>query len=96
MSRSYRPSNGTEGMAFIDAWCANCVHDRATREDRPEDGCRIVAETMALAVDDPAYPEEWVVDAEGAPRCTAFERDEGLPSRCPDTVDMFGKAGPCA
>lgn len=66
----YRPSNGSEGMAFTDHWCGRCERDRAFREDEG-DSCPIVAATMAFDVDDPEYPREWVYGARG-PCCTAF------------------------
>jgi hypothetical protein len=66
MTRPYRPSNGTEGQDFIDAFCSHCKRD-ASRD------CPIVAATFLYAADDPRYPKEWVQDEVGA-RCTAFER----------------------
>ena len=66
----YRPSNGTEGISFIEHWCGRCVHDKAYREDSG-DSCPIVAATLALDLDHPNYPTEWVESTDG-PRCTAF------------------------
>ena len=74
MTDPYRPSNGVEGIAFMDRWCDRCTHDAAFQAGTG-DGCEIVARTMALRVDDPRYPAEWVEDDEG-PRCTAFELKE--------------------
>jgi hypothetical protein len=69
--RRYRPSSGTEGIAFMAYWCDLCRCDEAFRRDEG-DSCPIAANTMALDLHDPAYPAEWVVDDLG-PRCTAFE-----------------------
>ena len=66
----YRPSCGAEGLDFMDAWCARCVHDQAYRRDEG-DSCMIVANALAFDVDDPLYPVEWVENDAG-PRCTAF------------------------
>lgn len=64
MSRSYRPSNGTEGMDFCEAFCFRCVHDL-------DEKCDILTRTLIHDPSDPEYPSEWVIDAQGA-RCTAF------------------------
>lgn len=67
----YRPSNGTEGEMFMSDWCARCT------KDKPPHGCQIIALTMALEVDHPDYPAEWVEDDDGSnPRCTAFEAEK--------------------
>ncbi|OGT55461.1 MAG: hypothetical protein A3E01_09120 [Gammaproteobacteria bacterium RIFCSPHIGHO2_12_FULL_63_22] len=70
--KPYRPSNGSEGEAFMCTWCAKCERDRAHREDWSVDGCPIIVATMALVIDDPDYPKEWVYGATGYPICTAF------------------------
>jgi hypothetical protein len=70
--RPYRPSNGTEGMIFMDCWCDRCERDRAFREDRG-DSCPIAAAAMAYDIGDPGYPEEWIIlTASDTPVCTAF------------------------
>jgi hypothetical protein len=74
-TRPYRPSNGTEGEAFMEAWCARCARDAAYQAGEG-DSCPIAAATVALAVDDPDYPAEWITGA-GGPRCMAFEPVEG-------------------
>ena len=70
-SKTYRPSNGTEGDAFIAAFCERCERDRAFREGTG-DGCEILARTLVLDVDDPDYPTEWTYDTDEMPTCTAF------------------------
>jgi hypothetical protein len=89
--KSYRPSNGTEGEMFQEAWCAQCEADRAFRDD-PEraDGCPIIANVMALAIDDPDYPPAWVYGPDGQPICSAFvEIGTATTPRCDATIDMF-------
>ncbi len=72
--KKYRPSNGTEGDMFQELWCSQCAHDAKYREtDDGQDGCKILATTMFVGVDDPEYPPEWTHDAGGQPQCTAFE-----------------------
>jgi hypothetical protein len=76
-TRPYRPSNGTDGMIFDDAWCSRCQHDATAREDERAFGCEILSRTLIFARDDAEYPTEWVEDdvpykAGSNPRCTAF------------------------
>ena len=65
--KPYRPSNGTEGMIFMDAFCGQCFHDRCQ-------DCEIVAMTMAYDLTDEEYPKEWVYDNEGWPICTKWQK----------------------
>ena len=69
--RRYRPSNGTEGMAFMDRFCDRCRRDEAYRLDEG-DSCLIAAATMVFQEDEAGYPREWVYGPFG-PCCTAFE-----------------------
>lgn len=87
----YRPTSGTEGAAFQERWCDHCARDAAFRAD-PDfgTGCQIVADTFAYDITDPKYPKEWVFDAEGRPKCTAFTTDPACPVRCDKTIDLFG------
>lgn len=80
--RKYRPSNGTEGMSFMAAFCDQC----AVRGI-----CRILPRTMGHNVDDPEYPEQWTYDAEGDPTCTSFTDGTGPRRRkpCKKTADLF-------
>lgn len=64
----YQPSNGTEGMAFFDAFCDRCIK-------QPK--CQIIGATMLHDPGDPEYPEEWTwepVKVETA-SCSAFVQD---------------------
>lgn len=86
--KPYRPSNGTEGMDFMESWCANCQHDE--REDKP---CQILGRTLAFQIDDPRYPTEWI-ETESGPKCTAYKeigKDYGPEptERCKKTQDLF-------
>ncbi len=78
--RPYRPSNGTEGDSFMSVWCSRCERDRAHREDREAGGCKIILMTMALGIDHPDYPAEWIISPDhGLPICTAFTTEPGAP-----------------
>lgn len=66
----YRPSNGTEGQLFMEAWCSNCAIDA-------NHNCEILARSLAFDLNSPEYPKEWVRRANddewpGSARCTAF------------------------
>ena len=81
MNQPYRPSNGSEGEAFMSVWCAKCERDRAHREDQNADGCEIIALTMAFGIDDPKYPDAWIISPDhGRPICSAFTRDPEAPA----------------
>lgn len=62
--RAYRPSNGTEGEFFHEAFCYRCV-----RYGDP-DGNIPPCEIQGIGLSG-GYPKEWVEDEKG-PRCTAF------------------------
>ena len=72
MSESYRPSNGTEGMAFIERFCDRCVKSEGDKE-KQQSGCEILMLTMMFSLDDPEYPKEWIYDTDDDTCCTAFE-----------------------
>lgn len=74
---SFYPSNGTEGMIFIDAFCEQCIHERWLHrqdQDRDEDKCDILSRTMIYKPGDPEYPEEWIYNDEGWPVCTKWQK----------------------
>lgn len=87
MAEKYRPSNGTEGSCFIEAWCFKCERDK-------DEDCPIVAATFTYDVDDPEYPEEWQYADKGRPICTAFvPLGDPLPRTDDRTLDLFGGGG---
>lgn len=60
----FRPSNGTTGEIFMDAFCHKCA--------KHEDGCDILLATLFYGTDDACYPKEWHYNKEGYPICEAF------------------------
>lgn len=69
--KSYRPSNGTEGMVFEEAFC-----DRCKNCDPDPDGdvqCDILFRALNFWDHESEYPKEWVYDKEGWPICTAWK-----------------------
>jgi hypothetical protein len=84
MSEPYRPSNGTEGECFMEAFCFRCARDAKFQESQDgADGCPIVAAALMYDIGDPQYPPEWIYDEQGS-RCTAFTLDAP-----PDEQDRF-------
>lgn len=75
MCRKYRPSNGTEGMSFIDTYCYNCIHGKyehtADTNDKP---CDILSRSFLFDLNDKEYPEEWQYDDSGNPICTEWRK----------------------
>ncbi|MEN6401130.1 MAG: hypothetical protein ABFD94_04240 [Armatimonadia bacterium] len=86
----YRPANGTEGDIFASQFCDRCEHEREWRHDDVSP-CEIRNRTFMHGTNHPDYPQEWRLDAEGYPTCTAFVPEgEAVPQpRCAHTVDMF-------
>ena len=88
----YRPSCGTEGEDFRERFCYQCLHERwihRQKEDRDEDKCKIMTNTMLFDTNEPEYPREWTYDEKGSPTCTAFVKfdwgtDDDPNEPCPD------------
>ncbi len=87
----YMPSNGTEGMAFIESWCATCARDKAMREGADFDDCddNEVCEIIGASFRDEAV--EWRELDDGRCVCLAYvpEGQPIPPPRCENTLDMF-------
>lgn len=66
----YRPSNGTEGMAFEESWCGSCWK---------ASWCRIPGRAMLYDIDEPRYPHQWCYDDNGLPQCTAYAETRPKP-----------------
>lgn len=67
---SFQPSNGTEGMVFMDAFCERCIHDHTPIDKF----CSILGNTMVYSPGDKEYPKEWIYNSEGWPVCTAWKK----------------------
>lgn len=68
--KKYRPSNGTEGMWFEDAFCNHCMHQNP--DPTKEKNCEIAMRAFCFDLKDEQYPIEWQYDPLGHPTCTAF------------------------
>lgn len=74
----YRPANGTEGEAFMHAWCDTCEHERPFRENRG-DACEVLRAALVHGVGDDEYPDEWRYHpSTGQPMCTRFAPKQEL------------------
>lgn len=77
--KPYRPSNGTDGMAFTETYCDRCEKDALFRETEGElGGCQLLSNSMLYELGEEGYPAEWVYNESRCPTCTAFEL-EGTP-----------------
>lgn len=71
--QKYRPSNGTEGVGFMENFCYHCIHEKWSHTQNDADlKCDILSRTMYLNTDDHRYPEEWQYDENNHPICTAY------------------------
>ena len=69
--KKYRPSNGTEGDAFMSSFCYQCIHDNPDYNAKSP-RCEIMTLTMCLDLTDKDYPKEWCHGEDGKPTCTEF------------------------
>ena len=72
-NNSYRPSNGTEGMIFVDKYCSNCIHGKYEHTgDTKDNPCEILTLSYFYDTHEKEYPKEWIYNNEGKPTCTSF------------------------
>lgn len=72
--KPFRPSNGTEGMIFMDAFCMRCIHEKFSHTlDHADKKCDILSKSMLHELGDVEYPKEWIYNEEGWPVCTAWK-----------------------
>lgn len=69
--KPYRPSNGTEGMWFVDKYCMNCINCNPDPEGEKQ--CEILARAMGYSFDDEEYPKDWVYKG-NEPICTSHKQ----------------------
>lgn len=90
VGRQYVPSNGTEGHAFLNAWCRNCARDRSMREGEEVDECDDSELCPIIAASFRGEAAEWRELDDGRRICTAYvEAGQPIPARCPNTLDLF-------
>jgi hypothetical protein len=72
VGNAYRPSNGDEGMWFIDKFCSNCIHGKYEHTGNTKDNpCDILSRSFCFDLKHPDYPKEWIYNDKGSPCCTA-------------------------
>lgn len=70
--KSYRPSNGTEGMCFDAMFCGCCIHEKFYHTQKHGDKqCDIYSDAILYEIGETKYPKEWVYDENDNPICTA-------------------------
>lgn len=67
--KPYMPVNAVEGEAFSEAFCNRCKHLAGENVV----SCDIEVAAIFYDAGEDGYPKEWIYDADGKPRCTAFE-----------------------
>ena len=61
----YQPSNGMEGMMFMEQFCDDCEYLA---------NCAIIPLSMIFRIGDKNYPKEWIHNDKGEPICTRFKK----------------------
>ena len=93
MPRQFKPSNSTEGYAFIGQWCENCARDCPSNGSKEFDECDDSELCQILAASFRGEAKEWVEHDDGRTECTAFvPMGDVVPQRCSATQDMFGES----
>lgn len=73
VGKPYRPSNGSEGMVFEEAWCFLCRYFVTKRNEDYDDCTRgILVRAHGFEPDEKGYPKQWRYDDRGRPICSAF------------------------
>jgi|GEM_PF-2566466 len=67
--KKFMPSNGTEGMIFMDSFCSVCINEKFLHTNNDSDlKCEILSKSM---LEDDV--EEWIFSDEGWPVCTKWK-----------------------
>lgn len=84
----YRPSNGTEGMIFMEDFCDQCLHQNPDPDPKytKAKNCEICLASMCYSPCDPEYPTEWRY-VNGKPVCTKFVKWDWDTDGDPDDPD---------
>jgi len=65
-SKPYRPSNGTEGMGFVEVWCDRCI--KMSIDPNAKKQCSFFLRSQI----DYDHNGKWF-EIDGVPTCTAFK-----------------------
>lgn len=83
--KPYQPSNGTEGMDFVETYCMNCIHCDPDSNGKKQ--CQILCRTMVYNISDPQYPKEWIYNEDNEPICTSWVKWDWGNDGDPDDPD---------
>lgn len=83
--QTFRPSNGTEGMIFTDAFCMNCLH--CDPDPNGEKQCDLLCASLVFDSVEEGYPKEWIFNSEGWPVCTKWQKWDWGNDGNPDDPD---------
>ena len=72
---SYRPSNGTEGAAFMNRFCDRCAYYQQQSGGFYDCEKGILAQAELFTTDEEEYPDAWIYNEEGWPVCTEYKKD---------------------
>lgn len=86
---TYYPSNGTEGVSFMEDFCDQCIHQNPDPDPQytKAKNCEICLRTMCHYPSEQEYPKEWIYDANGRPTCTAWVKWDWDNDGDPDDPD---------
>jgi hypothetical protein len=91
--KQFIPSNGTDGYAFIESWCAQCSRDKPCSEGKDFDDCTDDEVCEILGASFRGEAVEWRRLDDGETVCVAFiGSDQPVTRRCENTIDMFETA----
>ena len=78
--QKWRPIKTIEGERFKNLFCYQCIdYYQSTENDKL---CKILHNTMIHDKLDEKYPEEWQIDKNGQPTCTAFKIEQAGARDC--------------
>lgn len=88
---AFRPSNGAEGMDWMEDYCFRCIHDNPYLDNgeqlwRGRRRCEILTASLCFYPTDPEYPKEWIMK-NGQGHCTAHVRWDWGTDGDPDDPD---------
>ncbi len=83
--KPYQPSNGTEGMWFMEEYCMNCLHCDPDPNGRKQ--CEVMCAAMCYNIDEPKYPKEWVYDENDHASCSKWQKWDWSNDGDPDDRD---------
>lgn len=83
--KSYRPSNGTEGIWFEEKFCMQCINCNPDPNGKKQ--CEIMMRAFLYDIGDEKYPNEWIYDENDKASCTAWVKWDWGNDGDPDDPD---------